>query len=189
MQLQRRHAKSENTGPSRNPRADSRHLERAQSPGPSNLAAKLAHSLRVLSRRELGDTNFDDDGFPDDDDGFPDDDDGFPDIRQKPGTPSDSFGGAYGPPDSDSESGYSRPGTAGSGESGSASLTFEDWQKKAGLGSTGGEDEFSKTDGSARDARRRGTGRAGRGRRARLFRCENLLLEAGGARGRRGVKW
>ena len=56
---------------------------------------------------------------------YDDDDEGFPDIRQKPGTPSDSFGGAYGPPDSDSESGYSRPGTAGSGESGSASLTFE----------------------------------------------------------------
>ena len=38
------------------------------------------------------------------------------------------------------------------GESGSASLTFEDWQKKAGLGSLSmGEDEFSKTDGSARD--------------------------------------
>ena len=85
---------------------------------------------------------------------YDDDEEGFPDIRQKPGTPSDSFGGAYGPPDSDSESGYSRPGTAGSGESGSASLTFEDWQKKAGLGSVGGEDEFSKTDGSARDARR-----------------------------------
>ena len=85
-----------------------------------------------------------------------DDDDGFPDIRQKPGTPSDAFGGAYGPPDSDSESGYSRPGTAGSGESGSASLTFEDWQKKAGLGSLSmGEDEFSKTDGSARDGRMR----------------------------------
>ena len=86
---------------------------------------------------------------------YDDDEEGFPDIRQKPGTPSDAFGGAYGPPDSDSESGYSRPGTAGSGESGSASLTFEDWQKKAGLGSIGGEDEFSKTDGSARDARRR----------------------------------
>ena len=53
---------------------------------------------------------------------YDDDDEGFPDIRQKPGTPSDSFGGAYGPPDSDSESGYSRPGTAGSGESGSADI-------------------------------------------------------------------
>ena len=97
---------------------------------------------------------------------YDDDDEGFPDIRQKPGTPSDSFGGAYGPPDSDSESGYSRPGTAGSGESGSASLTFEDWQKKAGLGSIGGEDEFSKTDGSARGV----SARAGRGAPARTAR-------------------
>ena len=36
---------------------------------------------------------------------YDDDEEGFPDIRQKPGTPSDAFGGAYGPPDSDSESG------------------------------------------------------------------------------------
>ena len=82
------------------------------------------------------------------------DDEGFPDIGFKPGTPSESLGGAYAPPgDSDEESGYSRPDTAGSGASGSESLTFEDWQKKAGIHSS--TDDFSKTDGSARDARRR----------------------------------
>ena len=85
-----------------------------------------------------------------------DDDDGFPDIRQKPGTPSDAFGGAYGPPDSDSESGLFKtrhrglrrkrkrvPDLRGLAEEGRFRLANM------------GEDEFSKTDGSASDGRMR----------------------------------
>ena len=86
-----------------------------------------------------------------------DDDDGFPDIRQKPGTPSDAFGGAYGPPDSDSESGYSRPVH---GRIRRVRLRLINLRGLAEEGRVWahcsmGEDEFSKTDGSARDGRMR----------------------------------
>ena len=70
---------------------------------------------------------------------------GLPDISAKPGTPSGGLDDQQW--ESGSES-YSRPEPSGSGDS--ASLTFEDWQRKAGIGSgafEGGEEGFSRSDG------------------------------------------
>ncbi|KAH8062422.1 mannosyl-oligosaccharide 1,2-alpha-mannosidase [Aureococcus anophagefferens] len=82
-------------------------------------------------------------------------DDMFPDINVKTGTPSGADGGGFFPPGEDDIWG-SRPGTAES-----EGMTFEEWQKRAGVGPPGGsapgsrpgtagsgEDEFSRTDGA-----------------------------------------
>ena len=82
-------------------------------------------------------------------------DDMFPDINVKTGTPSGADGGGFFPPGED-DIWASRPGTAES-----EGMTFEEWQKRAGVGPSGGsapgsrpgtagsgEDEFSRTDGA-----------------------------------------